>query len=83
MAPLFPHRPSRLADDSFQQHRTRPRACQGVGNTNPAMSITHCPLCIGLAVLSAVRFMGHAVLVWGLMPQPEPVQPLRPATVPG
>lgn len=27
------------------------------------MGITHCPLCIGLAVLSAVRFMANAVMV--------------------
>ncbi|MEB3253500.1 MAG: hypothetical protein VKI93_02190 [Synechococcus sp.] len=26
------------------------------------MGLTHCPLCIGLAVLSAVRFMAHAVM---------------------
>ncbi|MFY8149571.1 MAG: hypothetical protein ACOVNL_10205 [Prochlorococcaceae cyanobacterium] len=30
------------------------------------MSITHCPLCVGLAVLSAVRFMAHGVLLWQL-----------------
>ncbi len=27
------------------------------------MGITHCPLCIGLAVLSAVRFMAHLIMV--------------------
>ena len=27
------------------------------------MGITHCPLCIGLAVLSAARFMANAVMV--------------------
>ncbi|QNJ02851.1 hypothetical protein [Synechococcus sp. PROS-U-1] len=26
------------------------------------MSLTHCPLCIGLAVLSAVRFLAHCVM---------------------
>ena len=26
------------------------------------MGITHCPLCIGLAVLSAVRFMAHLTM---------------------
>ena len=30
------------------------------------MGITHCPLCIGLAVLSAVRFMANVVMVWQL-----------------
>jgi hypothetical protein len=52
------------------------------------MSITHCPLCVGLAVLSAVRFLGHAVLVWSLAvrpdrPQPVPPPPLRPAAALG
>jgi hypothetical protein len=48
------------------------------------MSITHCPLCVGLAVLSALRFMGHAVLVWSLSdPQPTAAQPLRPAAAHG
>ena len=28
------------------------------------MGLMHCPLCIGLAVLSAVRFSAHAWLVW-------------------
>ena len=27
------------------------------------MGITHCPLCMGLAVLSAIRFSAHAVMV--------------------
>ena len=45
------------------------------------MSITHCPLCIGLAVISAWRFMGHAVLLWSLSdPRPAAALPLRPAT---
>ncbi|QNI48038.1 putative conserved secreted protein [Synechococcus sp. A15-60] len=26
------------------------------------MGLLHCPLCMGLAVLSAVRFMAHVVL---------------------
>ena len=26
------------------------------------MGITHCPLCIGLAVLSAIRFMAHLTI---------------------
>jgi hypothetical protein len=28
------------------------------------MGLLHCPLCIGLALLSAVRFSAHAVLLW-------------------
>ncbi|MFM7675728.1 MAG: hypothetical protein ACKO5F_09105 [Synechococcus sp.] len=31
------------------------------------MSITHCPLCVGLAVLSAVRFLAHGVMLWELL----------------
>ena len=30
------------------------------------MGITHCPLCMGLAVLSALRFSAHAVMVFHL-----------------
>mgnify|MGYP004350615709 FL=1 len=30
------------------------------------MGITHCPLCMGLAVLSALRFSAHAVMVFPL-----------------
>ena len=30
------------------------------------MGITHCPICIGLAVLSAIRFSAHAVMVYQL-----------------
>ena len=28
------------------------------------MGLMHCPLCIGLAVLSALRFSAHALLLW-------------------
>ncbi|MGB5136328.1 MAG: hypothetical protein WBN89_14250 [Prochlorococcaceae cyanobacterium] len=31
------------------------------------MSLTHCPLCIALAVVSAVRGLSHALLVWQLL----------------
>lgn len=31
------------------------------------MSITHCPLCVGLAVLSAVRFLAHGAMLWQLL----------------
>ena len=34
------------------------------------MTITHCPLCMALAVLSAWRFMAHAVIVWQLLQRP-------------
>ena len=52
------------------------------------MSITHCPLCIGLAVLSALRFMAHAVMLWSLkaeLPSPRqaPARGLRPAIAHG
>ncbi len=40
----------------------------------PPMGLMHCPLCIGLAVLSAVRFSAHAWLVW------RRFGPLQPAT---
>ena len=31
-----------------------------------AMGLTHCPLCIGLALLCAVRFMAHALMAFQL-----------------
>jgi len=37
------------------------------------MGLMHCPLCIGLAVLSAMRFSAHAWMVWrrfGPLPAP-------------
>ncbi|MEB3166978.1 MAG: hypothetical protein VKO65_09960 [Cyanobacteriota bacterium] len=37
------------------------------------MGPMHCPLCVGLAVLSAVRFSAHALLVWQRY-RPEPVE---------
>ena len=46
------------------------------------MSLTHCPLCVGLAVLSAVRFLAHGVLLWSLRGVPAS-QPLQPAVVLG
>jgi hypothetical protein len=33
------------------------------------MSLTHCPLCVALAVLSLGRGLAHATLVWQLRPQ--------------
>ena len=30
------------------------------------MGLLHCPLCIGLAVLSALRFSAHAVMAFQL-----------------
>ncbi|MCP9829423.1 MULTISPECIES: hypothetical protein [unclassified Synechococcus] len=35
------------------------------------MGLTHCPLCVALAVFSAVRFSAHAVLLWQLV-RPAP-----------
>ena len=43
----------------------RPGFCFGMGPSlrqAPVLTLTHCPLCIGLAVLSAVRFMAHCVM---------------------
>ena len=31
-----------------------------------AMGLTHCPLCIGLALLCAVRFMAHGLMAFQL-----------------
>ncbi|MBM5803473.1 MAG: hypothetical protein FJ078_05060 [Cyanobacteria bacterium K_DeepCast_35m_m2_155] len=78
----------RLAVDSFQQHLSRRCACQGGGNSPATMSITHCPLCIGLAVLSALRFMAHAVMLWSLKAEHPitlraPARGLRPAVAHG
>jgi hypothetical protein len=28
------------------------------------MSLTHCPLCVGLALLSVVRASAHLLLLW-------------------
>ena len=39
------------------------------------MGLMHCPLCIGLAVLSAVRFSAHAWLVWRRYGPPQPQAP--------
>ena len=42
-----------------------PGFCFGMGQSlrqaHP-LTLTHCPLCIGLAVLSAVRFLAHCVM---------------------
>lgn len=40
-----------------------------------AMSLLHCPLCIGLAMLSIGRGCAHAALVWQLWAQPQLAQP--------
>ncbi|MEB3321939.1 MAG: hypothetical protein VKI81_03860 [Synechococcaceae cyanobacterium] len=42
------------------------------------MGLTHCPLCVGLAVLSALRGLGHLVLLWRLRPLPRPRLELQP-----
>jgi len=33
-----------------------------------AMGLSHCPLCMGLAMLCAVRFLAHGILLWQLRP---------------
>lgn len=35
---------------------------------NPGMGPLHCPLCIGLALLSLGRGLAHAALLWQLRP---------------
>ncbi|WP_259721314.1 hypothetical protein [Synechococcus sp. CS-1328] len=40
------------------------------------MGLTHCPLCLALAVLSALRGGAHALLVWRLW-RAEPPSPLQ------
>ena len=32
------------------------------------MGLTHCPICLGLALLSAGRFMAHLLMASQLMP---------------
>ena len=43
------------------------------------MSLTHCPLCVGLAVLSVLRAAAHLALLALLLPQrrrrPRPASP--------
>lgn len=34
--------------------------------TAVSMSLTHCPLCMGLAILCTVRCSAHALLLWRL-----------------
>lgn len=34
-----------------------------------AMGLTHCPICLGLALLSAGRFMAHLLMASQLMPR--------------
>jgi hypothetical protein len=31
------------------------------------MSLTHCPLCLALAVVSAARGLSHGLLLWQLL----------------
>ncbi|MEO1003878.1 MAG: hypothetical protein AAFX65_12300 [Cyanobacteria bacterium J06638_7] len=35
------------------------------------MSLTHCPLCVAMAVLSAARGFSHALLIWRLLRRRE------------
>ncbi|MCU0528391.1 MAG: hypothetical protein MUD04_02630 [Cyanobium sp. Prado107] len=46
------------------------------------MSLTHCPLCIALAVLSAIRGLGHALLVWQLLAAAQGSSPELQAGLP-
>jgi hypothetical protein len=51
------------------------------------MSLSHCPLCVALAVLSTVRGLSLALLAWQLIaPQRRPdaalAGPARPVPVP-
>jgi len=50
---------------SLQQPPRILSTCQG-GGLQPAnfMGVMHCPLCVGLAVLSAVRCCALALLIW-------------------
>ncbi|MCS5692692.1 hypothetical protein NZK33_11940 [Cyanobium sp. FGCU-6] len=48
------------------------RTCQGGGKQHANfMGVMHCPLCVGLAVLSAVRCSTLALLMWQRY-RPEP-----------
>jgi hypothetical protein len=77
------------AAPSFQQPSAPTQLCQAVGNTGclPSMSLSHCPLCVALAVLSTVRGLSLALLAWQLIaPQRRPdaalAGPARPVPVP-
>mgnify|MGYP004347561279 CR=1 FL=1 len=50
----------------FDQEIERNHANGRSGWESQSMGITHCPLCIGLAVLSAVRFMAHLTMAFQL-----------------
>lgn len=50
----------------------RPRAVSVGSHGIAAMSLLHCPLCIGLAVLSLGRGLAHAALAWQLRTQLRP-----------
>lgn len=55
--------------EPLREHTLTLPTCQG--GPNPAtprhpMGLSHCPLCMGLALLSAIRFLAHGVLVWQL-----------------
>jgi hypothetical protein len=50
-----------------------------------AMGLTHCPLCLGLAILCLVRSSCHLLMAWQLLPagagatDPGPWQPTAQA----
>ena len=56
--------------------------CQADSTHRGAMSLTHCPLCVGLAVLSALQFTAHGLMVWCLW-EPAGARPLQPAAIHG
>ena len=60
-----------MADVTAKQSRKGQeiqRSCAVIPNSCEcwSMGITHCPICIGLAVLSACRFMAHCLMAFQL-----------------
>jgi hypothetical protein len=45
------------------------------------MSLSHCPLCVALAVVSTVRGLSLALLAWQLIAAPLPAGPITPVAV--
>jgi hypothetical protein len=77
------------AAPSFQQPSAPTQLCQAVGNPGrlPPMSLSHCPLCVALAVLSTMRGLSLALLAWQLIaplrrPDAALAGPVLPVAVP-
>jgi len=71
------------AAPSFQQPSAPAQLCQA-GDTltaASAMSLSHCPLCVALAVVSTVRGLSLALLAWQLIAAPLPAGPITPVAV--